>query len=757
MYFGKGDAGIYMLVEDILSMNTGINLQDITADTVLCLPELTSIIKKIIKNYRSLSLQHLVSAYCQHDTHSRSETSPDTCKITVDDIAVLLRCAPPEADDDNHHQEALLQLELQSVRNKPLEDVPPLGWKQVFALTLAVLRRVIPSEVWGSAHNLCVMKRAIKNILMLGRFDKLYLGNLLGNIKTNCCRWAASLESFSKKTYIISKVYLWIIVRLVMSILHSFMYVTETYSLRYQLVFYRKSVWQKQHDKAVCTLIKSGTLRRLNKKQVELISYLHVPTTHVSQSTEKKSFPRIRFLPKLRGVRPIIPVRRFGILPSFINKARLVLNELCTFNKKGSVATKSASGLQFAWRDYVKKLATCQDTRPLYFVRADVQDAYGSIVHSKLFELLQESSQRLPHILKFGQYSALKRMGQTFSRPTFFLLDDKGQPTCSLSRGGGSLVEMGAPLIINTNEVLDAIKKLVCAQVLSNGLHQRLLVTRGLPQGGVLSGVLCEFYYSSVCATHLAHYNTGTSILMRAVDDFLFLSTSHNEAERFLEQLNYGMPDFNCYINKAKTVHNLYARSEYRVSFAGVIVCLKSCQLLVDTSRVVFGHPRYSLRLNQFKAPGYLVANRLQQVSLARLPPHIVDPSYTKLRGLICNVWRAGFMAGIRLLTMLHTLLAPRGPVNANFITSTVVKVGHKVCRHIRAVWRRADVELKLPSSVILIAYIGGICVMQQWPGKQRWPDIHSRLKGIVKHLRANVPDNCCVFLPTLPSVHKQM
>ncbi|XP_071546712.1 uncharacterized protein [Panulirus ornatus] len=183
----KGDAGIYMLVEDILSMNTGINLQDITADTVLCLPELTSIIKKIIKNYRSLSLQHLVSAYCQHDTHSRSETSPDTCKITVDDIAVLLRCAPPEADDDNHHQEALLQLELQSVRNKPLEDVPPLGWKQVFALTLAVLRRVIPSEVWGSAHNLCVMKRAIKNILMLGRFDKLYLGNLLGNIKTNCC------------------------------------------------------------------------------------------------------------------------------------------------------------------------------------------------------------------------------------------------------------------------------------------------------------------------------------------------------------------------------------------------------------------------------------------------------------------------------------------------------------------------------------------------------------------------------------------
>lgn len=559
------------------------------------------------------------------------------------------------------------------------------------------------------------------------------------------------MESFSQKIYIIAKVYLWIIVRLVMSILHSFLYITETSCHRNQLVFYRKRVWQKQHDTAISTLLRSGALRKLSEKQVKLISSLHVPTTHTSQCTVVKYHRRIRFLPKAKGVRPIIPLRRDGILPSILHKARLLINELCILYRKASVTTKSASDLHNAWHMYVQELATYQDTSPLYFVRADVQDAYGSIVHSKLFELLQNSSQSLSPTLKFGQYAVFKKIGKTSSRSTFILLDDNGQPTRSLVCGGEILVETGSPLIFHKDEVVGAIKKHVSAQVVSNGPHQPLLVTRGLPQGGTLSGALCEFYYASMCTTHLARYNTGTSILLRAVDDFLFLTTSHNEAERFLEQISSGMPDFNCYMNATKTVHNLYTRCEHRVSFGGVIVCLKSHQLLVDASRLACGYPRYSLRLNQYIAPGTLVANRLQQVSMTRLPPHVLDPLYTKRKGLICNVWRAGFMAGTRLLTMLQTVLAPRGPVNAKFIASTVVKVGHKVCRHIKTIWGRANIGLPFPDAVILIAYIGGVCVMQRWPGLPSWPNVHTRLENILKRLKISLPNEYHVFLPTKP------
>ena len=59
----------------------------------------------------------------------------------------------------------------------------------------------------------------------------------------------------------------------------------------------------------------------------------------------------------------------------------------------------------------------------------------------------------------------------------------------------------------------------------------------GLLQGASLSGPLCNIYYGHLVQQHLSEYLTKTSaesirLLARGVDDFIFASTSKEEAQR---------------------------------------------------------------------------------------------------------------------------------------------------------------------------------------------------------------------------------
>lgn len=105
----------------------------------------------------------------------------------------------------------------------------------------------------------------------------------------------------------------------------------------------------------------------------------------------------------------------------------------------------------------------------------------------------------------------------------------------------------------------------------------------GIPQGSVLSALLCSFYYGDMernvvfpflekankifLAKH--HSSGGTSasggnhktaisapscenLLLRFIDDFLFISPSKNQASMFFTRLQRGVREYNCCMNKDK-------------------------------------------------------------------------------------------------------------------------------------------------------------------------------------------------------------
>jgi telomerase reverse transcriptase len=60
--------------------------------------------------------------------------------------------------------------------------------------------------------------------------------------------------------------------------------------------------------------------------------------------------------------------------------------------------------------------------------------------------------------------------------------------------------------------------------------NQQFLMTRGQPQGACLSSVLCDIYYSDIDKTQLREFQNDSDLLIRAVDDYLYVTTSLDRA-----------------------------------------------------------------------------------------------------------------------------------------------------------------------------------------------------------------------------------
>lgn len=67
---------------------------------------------------------------------------------------------------------------------------------------------------------------------------------------------------------------------------------------------------------------------------------------------------------------------------------------------------------------------------------------------------------------------------------------------------------------------------------------RRFVKLRGLPQGDTLSGVLCDLYYGDMVESAIwpqlrfSFKKSARRFLVRGMDDFLFASTSRQEAEK---------------------------------------------------------------------------------------------------------------------------------------------------------------------------------------------------------------------------------
>jgi telomerase reverse transcriptase len=79
----------------------------------------------------------------------------------------------------------------------------------------------------------------------------------------------------------------------------------------------------------------------------------------------------------------------------------------------------------------------------------------------------------------------------------------------------------------------------------------------GIPQGSVLSSLLCNFFYGKLEREELVLLRArNDTCLLRLIDDFLLITTEKKLAETFLRIMHQGLPEYGVEVKPAKSLVN---------------------------------------------------------------------------------------------------------------------------------------------------------------------------------------------------------
>lgn len=90
-------------------------------------------------------------------------------------------------------------------------------------------------------------------------------------------------------------------------------------------------------------------------------------------------------------------------------------------------------------------------------------------------------------------------------------------------------------------QIIKAHKLLLAFKIGKDYYRQRV----GIPQGSVLSSLLCSFFYGDLERNVLSFIGDAArpNALLRLIDDYMFITTDLEDARRFLEVMNQGAFD----------------------------------------------------------------------------------------------------------------------------------------------------------------------------------------------------------------------
>ena len=216
-------------------------------------------------------------------------------------------------------------------------------------------------------------------------------------------------------------------------------------------------------------------------------------------------------------------------------------------------------------------------TRPPYIVAADVKGAFDSIplaalerVASELVGSGEYSVSRLARVVggaAVGVRTKTQRIATPVAKPGAPTLDEPGNERFVPRKGskrerkvGGVVIDLANPIAVHKNQVLELLREHLRRNVVrSGGVY--LLQTTGIPQGSVLSTLLCAVFYAHLEQTHglrgkSPSDDTSEKVLCRWTDDLLHVSFDRDPADSFLSAALEGFAEYGCEVNTGKTSLN---------------------------------------------------------------------------------------------------------------------------------------------------------------------------------------------------------
>lgn len=242
------------------------------------------------------------------------------------------------------------------------------------------------------------------------------------------------------------------------------------------------------------------------------------------------------------------------------------------------------------------------DQSPLYFAKVDVQSCFDTIpqplVLSMIGDFMSLQTYYTGKHVEMSPLGALQRLDGNHIDPMPLkrYVAHSGAAADMIRFGEFTqqkLVGVKADTIfIQTNlqqhETKDNLMQLLREHVEHNVVRigkKHYRQRTGIPQGSILSSILCNFFYAELERDVLGFTLEEDCLLLRLLDDFLLITINRKSAERFVRVMHGGHVDYGVVVRTEKSLANFDAVTDSGARIARSTAGAKFpyCGVCIDT------------------------------------------------------------------------------------------------------------------------------------------------------------------------------
>lgn len=699
------------------------------------------LVQRLQRRSKQCSYAELLRYYCPEESTgpwklgplSQSDSAPKSSTsqplITQPQLTAPLS---PESNPDDAGRPTI-----QPPKTTLTDHATPSSSVSVFCR--AVLQRLIPPQFFGTGQqglsNKRIILRQVDQFIRMRRFESLNLHEVCQGLKITSIPWLEppkvspssklSQTDLQKRTELLHEFIYYLFDSIIIPLIRTNFYVTESQTHRNRLFFFRHDIWRQLTEQPLADL-KSSVFEELKPDTAQRVL-----------GRRPLGYSSLRLLPKNTGVRPILNLRRrtwmkrdwpgrqgFYLGPS-INSTVTPIYNMLNYERTRGPEVLGSSLFSMGdihprlkeFKEHLQQQHTGSPLPPLYFVKLDIQSCFDTIPQQKLIRLIEELvSEETYHITKHVEL----RPSDEFS---IWTQTEPSRPSKAQRRFVGRAAPATKPQSLpaafasgatsrrrntvfvdtlaqrehNSEDLLDMLDEHVRNNLVRIGkkyFRQR----NGIPQGSVLSSILCNYFYAELEREVLQRFlSPDDTLLLRLVDDFLLITSNANTATNFLTTMIRGQPDYGIAVNPTKSLTNFTAAvdgihipqledSTHSFPYCGNLINTRTLDISRDQDRILDG--------GDGDTAAETLSNALT-VESARNPGRALH------RKML-----AGFklhMHPMYLDTVHNSQIAVLGNLYANFVTSAM-----KTYRYLKALRGRASsvsaVVIRIIQDITLLA-----------------------------------------------------
>jgi telomerase reverse transcriptase len=427
-----------------------------------------------------------------------------------------------------------------------------------------------------------------------------------------------SRTDFQKRREVLLEFVYYLFDSILIPLIRANFHVTESNSHRNRLFFFRHDVWRVLTEPS------------LNAIRMSMFEPLSMDRARRMLESRSLGFSQMRLLPKSTSFRPIMNLRKR--VPASVNgrvalgqSVNDVLKPVFTMlsYERANQPSRLGSALFSvgdlyprikAFRDHL--LATGRLADGLFFVKTDVQSCFDTIPQHRVIRLVErlcsENEYRSARHteIRLGECHGYRADGGAPPLPVrkfvtkgraghdFDTFEERASRDLASGRKETVFVDSVMETSLEKERLLDLLGEHVQRNIVKIG-KKFFRQKEGIPQGSVLSSLLCNFFYAEFERECLGFLATESSLLVRLIDDFLLVSTERSQAERFVEVMHGGNERYGIRVRPEKTLVNFGCGgnvSELRGTgpargfpYCGVMIDTRTLKITKDRSRLSEG------------------------------------------------------------------------------------------------------------------------------------------------------------------------